>query len=417
MNPDDLSGSLKELQVLIEKYKNGFFIEEQEKKMARSEVTNDELRTIKNKLASVKKPGELVTSTEIREYLAQLENPILISDSQLRSRYIGIGEPLSGSIGQPKVKEIDPSSKSSSLPLEIIKKSFEVPTELKKYIPKAEEFVSYIERKIDKRLAIHYNSSRPGNWKYPLTQGPQGTGKTFSHQFYAYKMQLPFFLFCAFEDFKLHKLFGDKTIINGNVVFKESLFTTAIQYPCVILIDEVNYISNENSVDFHALLQNRELFVKDADNGNGKIYKLHEECRIGFAQNPKSAKYIGGNIKPSSFLGRCTYLTYPNFSAADITRAIKVRFPNLIDEDVKNFTVFFLKSCEAIENNQIPVDISIRQLNNVIDLYNHGMPLNEAVEDGLASIMEAASQPKSKEAFVMIAKGTWSNYDKKTIYQ
>lgn len=387
--------------------------------MAVSEITDDELRAARNKvqeqLGLPVGPGRC-PSPEIARYLANLPTPILLSDSQLRGRFVGMNESLGGGIGQPKQKVEQVIQKVGSQAIEIEKKTFEFPEELKKYIPKAEEFITYIERPLDKRLALHYNSSRPGNRKYPLTQGPQGTGKTFSHMYYAFKHQLPFFLFCAFEDFKLHKLFGDKTIIGGNVVFKESLFTTAIQYPSVILIDEVNYISNENSVDFHALLQNRELFVKDADNGNGKIYKLHDECRIGFAQNPKSAKYIGGNVKPSSFLGRCTYITYPAFSNGDIKKAIKVKFPNLIEEDIVMFTKFFLTCCEAIEQNQIPVDISIRQLNNVIDLYIHGMPLNQAVEDGLASIMEAASQPKSKEAFVNFAKGCWKDYDKKTIF-
>jgi len=191
--------------------------------------------------------------------------------------------------------------------------------------------------------------------------------------------------------------------------------TQAIQHPSVILIDEVNYISNENSVEFHALLQNRELFVKDADNGNGKIYRLHDDCKIGFAQNPKSAKYIGGNIKPSNFLGRCTYLTFPEFSKTDIKKAIAAKFPNLVPDDINKFTEFYFACCETIEQAQIPVDISIRQLNNVIDLYNHGLPLKEAIEDGLTSIMEAASQPKNKEAFFKLAQACWKDLADKTI--
>lgn len=305
--------------------------------------------------------------------------------------------------GNPIPKEAKPQSK----PMDIVAKILSVPDHLKQYIPHADNFKTYIERPIDRRLAVHYDSSRPGNWKYPLSQGPQGTGKTQGHMYYAYKKQLPFYLFCAHEEFKLHKLFGEKTITNGNVVFKEGLLTQAVQHPGVILIDEVNYVSNENSVDFHAFLQNRELFVKDADNGNGKVYKLHDECRVGFAQNPKSAKYIGGNIKPSNFLGRCTYLTYPQFAKPDVKKALGLRFPNLVSEDISYFTEFFFACTDAIDKSNIPVDISIRQLNNVIDLYSHGMSLKEAVEDGLASIMEAASQPKNKEAFMKLTEAVW----------
>ena len=440
-----------------------------------SEVTNEQLKDIRNKIAAEGKPPR---AWQIKEVLTKLSSPIYLDESTIRGRFIEMGEPLSGGIGAAhmgqnidyakslKMKleahakqfgvnktmeimrqygikdtsnipeegidfravyeqlETELTGKAPQMPpkpvskaLEVVKKVFTIPDALKQYIPPAEAFVGYIERPIDARLALHYDSSRPGNWKYPLTQGKQGTGKTYSHMYYAFKQQLPFYLFCAYEDFKLHKLFGDKTILNGNVEFKEGLLTQAIQYPGVILIDEVNYISNENSVDFHAFLQNRELFVKDADNGNGKIYRLHEDCKIGFAQNPKSAKYIGGNIKPSSFLGRCTYLTYPEFTKADIKKAISTRFPNLISDDVTKFTEFYFACIETIDKANIPVDISIRQLNNVIDLYNHGAPLNEAIEDGLTSIMEAISQPNTKESFLTLAKAVWKELLEKSIHE
>jgi len=280
---------------------------------------------------------------------------------------------------------------------------FHVNDEMKKYIPPASNFTSYIERGIDKRLALHYDAG-----KFPITQGKQGTGKTFSHEFYAHTRQIPFLLISCFEDFKLPKLFGEKSIENGSVVFKENLFVQFIQNACCILFDEVNAISNQNTFDFHALTQNRELFIKDADNGNGKLFKLHPHCKIGFAQNPKSAKYIGGNIKPSNFLGRLTYITYPEFSKADIRKALVQKFPALLPEDVKKFTSFYFACIQAIERGNIPVDISIRQLFNVVDLYTSGLPLRESIEDGLTSIMEAVSQPQNKDAFWRLAQANWS---------
>lgn len=440
-----------------------------------SAIRNEELVKIKDYI--IAETGKRPKAWQIKEELAKSQ--IFLDESTIRGRFLEMGQPLSGAIGEPQTDPIfditadqlkdkinahakkfgvsvtrklmdkygldtNPGGMSQlsqetlnafnddiegqltgkvpkstpkpvSKALEIIEKVFAIPDHLKPYIPQPNEFVGYIDRPIDDRLAMHYKTSRPGCWKYPLTQGKQGTGKTFSHMRYAFNNQLPFYLFCAHEDFKLHKLFGEKTIQNGNVVFKEGLLTQAIQHPGVILIDEVNYISNENSVDFHAFLQNRELFVKDADNGNGKIYRLHEDCKIGFAQNPKSAKYIGGNVKPSNFLGRCTYLTYPEFTKVDIKKAISARFPNLVQDDVNRFTEFYFGCTDAIEQAQIPVDISIRQLNNVIDLYNHGLPLKEAIEDGLTSIMEAASQPKSKEAFFRIAQAVFKELIDKTI--
>jgi hypothetical protein len=286
--------------------------------------------------------------------------------------------------------------------------SHDVDESLKDYIPQDSEFEAYIERPIDRRLAVHYDCGiTSGIYKYPITQGKQGTGKTFGHAYYAWTRKLPFFLFSCYEDFKLPKMFGDKTIINGTVKYQESLFVKAIQSPSVILFDEINAISNSNSFDFHALLQNRELFIKDADDGKGKTYKLHPQCRIGFAQNPKSAKYIGGNIKPSNFLGRCTFITYPEFTKDELVVAMKKKFKALKDAAVKEFVTYYLASLKLIDNAKIPIDISIRQLANVIDLWSNGLSLNDAIEDGMASMTEAASQPQAKDSFKKLAEATF----------
>jgi hypothetical protein len=377
----------------------------------------DLLREIRDELVASGKSS--IRAWMIKEELLA-KHGIDYDESTIRGKFIEMNEPLSGRVTPSNSPPTPPTPKvplvkALSKKLEIKKTATKIIDALKGYIPNPNEFIGYIERPVDKRLALHYDSSRMHNWKYPLTQGKQGTGKTMSHMYYAYKNQLPFFLFSCFEDFKLSKLFGEKTILGGDVKFKEGMLTQAIQGPCVILFDEVNYVSNENSVDFHAVLQNRVFFVKDANDGAGKTYKLHDECRIGFAQNPKSAKYIGGNIKPSNFLGRCTYISYPEFKKSDLKKAIATRFPNLVPDDVDKFTHFYFACCETIDKANIPVDISIRQLNNVIDLYNHGMPLREALEDGLISIMDAASQPKNKEAFTVLAEGVWKEMMNKSI--
>jgi MoxR-like ATPase len=249
--------------------------------------------------------------------------------------------------------------------------------------------------------------------KHPLSQGKQGTGKTLSHSYYAFKQGLPFFLFSCYEDFKLAKLFGDKTIIGGTIKFQESLFVKAIQSPSVVLFDEINAVSQANTYDFHALLQNRQLFIKDANDGAGKLYILHPDCKIGFAQNPKSAKYIGGQVRASNFLGRCTYISYPEFTNAQLEKALSQRFPELPKDEVKLFVKFYNACAKAIESTSLPFDISIRQLANVIDLYIHGMDLEDAINDGLTSIAAAASQPKSQEALNVIAQATWASLMKK----
>ena len=371
--------------------------------MATSIVSNEELCEMRDKIVA---DGKVPKAWQIKDMI-RVKYGKSIDESTIRGRFIEMGTPLSGITGggaktaTPADTTVKTQRKSFSESSDI--RQYVVPENMKMYIPQADEFIGYLERDIDKRLAIHYNSS-----KYPITQGKQGTGKTFSHMYYAFKSELPFFLFSGYEDFKLPKLFGDKTIQNGTIIFQESVFTKAIQCPSVILFDEINAVSNSNTFDFHALLQNRELFIKDANGSVGQVYKLHKDCKIGFAQNPKSAKYIGGNIKPSNFLGRCTYITYPEFKKSDIKKTLKLRYPTMEQLDVDKFTEFYFAIVQTIERSQLPIDISIRQLNNVVDLWMAGLGLKESIEDGLSSILDAVSQSKAKDSFFRIAQAVWS---------
>jgi hypothetical protein len=101
------------------------------------------------------------------------------------------------------------------------------------------------------------------------------------------------------------------------------------------------------------------------------------------------------------------YITYPEFTHKQLEDALKKRYPDLTDSDRELFIKFYREILKAIDRNEMPFDISIRQLNNVIDLWLHGADLKEALEDGLLSITEAASQPASKQALYEIARGTW----------
>lgn len=368
-----------------------------------SQVSNEQLKEIRVGLEGL---GQKVRAWQIKEKVQAIYN-YSMDESTIRGRFLEMGSPLSGGVtGQatPTHKKTvqDSSTQRNHINDTIQVKTFNIPVDMQEYIPKKNEFTNYVERDIDKRIAVHMNIG-----KCPIAQGKQGTGKTFAFMYYSYKYGLPYFLFSGFEDFKLPKLFGDKTIVGGTIKFQESIFVKAIQIPSVILFDEVNAISNQNTFDFHALLQNRELYIKDADDNKGKLYKLHPETRICFAQNPKSAKYIGGNIKPSNFLGRCTYITFPEFTKTEIKKAIKMRYPAMDSIDVDKFTEYYFAITQLIERSQLPVDISIRQLNNLIDLWVAGLPLKDAIEDGMSSIVDAISQPKAKESFFKVGQAIW----------
>jgi hypothetical protein len=232
-------------------------------------ISDDDLKAIRDELSG--KVGTKVRAWQIKDIIKK-KYSVDMDESTIRGRFIEMGTPLSGMVGEPKTSE-----STSTITAVVDRKTFDVSEELLSHIPRDEDFCNYIVRDIDKRLETHLNASRPGHWKYPVCQGKQGTGKTYSAMYYAWNYKLPFFLFSMYEDFKLPKLFGDKTIINGTIKFQESTFVKATQSPSVILFDEINALSNANTFDFHALLQNRELFIKDANDGLGKTYHLNND--------------------------------------------------------------------------------------------------------------------------------------------
>ena len=388
-------------------------------------ATDEQLIAARDAVMSRVKNG-IVRSWQVKDELTKIG--VYMDESTIRGRFITTGQPLGSmqtAIATPNVElkvakpveavqpggaaEVEKKAETTEAvaervaTAEPVKQPVEYPPELKAFIPTQDDIDGYIERDVDKRLSTHYSLG-----KHPITQGKQGTGKTFSHLYYAFKQQVPFMLVSCFEDLLLHKFFGDKSIKDGTVIFKEGILTKMIQFPSVILFDEINAVGNAKSFDFHALLQNRELFVKDAADGEGKIYKLHPECRIGFAQNPRSSKYIGGTVKPSSFLGRCTYITFPDFQKDEMVSVLKKRFPKAKEERLVEFVDFFVEANNFLMTNGVAVDISIRQLINMVDFHEAGMSVEDSIDDALASVLDAISAPQHKKALMGVATTIFS---------
>ena len=350
-------------------------------------------------------PQAIIRAWQIKDALAK--NGLYADESTIRGRFIAMGKPLGGipaQIAIPKpLQEVVQQAAEIIAAHEEATISVEIPDELKSYIPTKRDVAGYLERDVDVRLALHYASD-----KHPITQGPQGTGKTFSHLFYAYQKQLPFMLISCYPDMVMHKFFGDKTLKDGSIVFREGTLVKMIQVPSVILWDEINAVENAKSYDFHALLQNRELYVKDGNDGQGKVYKLHKDCKMGFAQNPRSAKYIGGTTKPSSFLGRCSYITFPDFSKDEIVVILKKKYPALKQDKMLEFADFFFEASQYLKTNGIAVDISIRQLQTSIEFYLAGMSLKDALDDGMISVLDAISNPGARDGMLNVARTIFS---------
>jgi hypothetical protein len=83
------------------------------------------------------------------------------------------------------------------------------------------------------------------------------------------------------------------------------------------------------------------------------------------------------------------------------------RHPTMDKEEAKKYQQFFSAVSDAIHKAELPIDISIRQLFNLIDLRMMGLSLKESIEDSITSMLDAVSQPAAKDAIFKLAQLVW----------
>ena len=167
------------------------------------------------------------------------------------------------------------------------------PLDLSGYIPRLDgDLADYSARaEYFKKLMTYYSAARS-----VLLFGEAGVGKTSIARYLAAKLGLPFLSVSCDVLLGFGELFGQINITDGTSHFLPGLFLHFLQAPSIILIDEVTALDPAKSFKLHQLLGDKEVLVKEANRGQGQLFKVHPKCFIILAGNPpNSGRYNGTN--------------------------------------------------------------------------------------------------------------------------
>lgn len=245
-------------------------------------------------------------------------------------------------------------------------------------------------------LDMHTEAGRPA-----LLIGEAGTGKTSLARYMAYLKKLPFLEVSCDSLLGFRELFGQVNITDGTSHFIEGLFTKFIQVPSIILLDEITALDPGKNFMLHQLLNSREFFVKEADRGKGKTYKLHPECRIILACNPPNAKYPGTNRLNVALVDRPMVIWVDDLTLNEVKQIT----PNSKQKD--NLIRFYTDARSVIQKNNLRTTFSVRALKKITMAVLGGAGVNEAVHHGFLNGVRATAGDEGYKALLGVASTIW----------
>jgi len=219
---------------------------------------------------------------------------------------------------------------------------------------------SYIRREVDNVVETFAKLGRN-----ICLIGDSGTGKTTLVEQYAAQNKLPFLRISCDETSSLKSLLGTKEIINGTTYFRGGVLLEMIQMPSVILWDEFNALHSSKLFFLHELLDNRRLFVQDAD--GGKVIKIHPKCQIFLACNPANKNYGGTNKMNAALGNRTTVIDVPNIQIKDMEALFEC------GKHTDSMKQFYSEAQRAIYDRNLRVAFSLRNIQRATEAIKTGM--------------------------------------------
>jgi hypothetical protein len=234
-----------------------------------------------------------------------------------------------------------------------------------------------------------------------LLWGEAGVGKTSIVKYLAATLGLPFLEVSCDSALTFGELFGQVNITDGTSHFVEGVFLKLLAVPSVILIDEVTALDPAKSFKLHQLLNSREVFVKEADRGRGKVYRAHPDCFIILAGNPPGARY-GGVVKPNvALINRCVNVEVPELSVAEIGA--------IIPEHAEKAAIlrYYGEARTLIAKQGYRTTFSVRNGKRLIGLLGLGFNLREALALAFLNEAKLTAGKDAAEALEKLATGIW----------
>ncbi len=227
-----------------------------------------------------------------------------------------------------------------------------------------------------------------------LFKGPSGSGKTESARDLAKRAGLPFFKVDAPAQVDPEAWFGTREVVDGDkgpvTKYNESLFATALQQPCVLLIDEVNRVSDAVRQILLPLFDDSRQVTNPL---TGQVIHRHPLCFVFMTANVGIA-FTGTYAIDPAFLTRA--LT-TNFAYLDRETEMSILISRTgCDPMIANDLVAFAAVTRerAAQDEDFP-PVSTRELLSAARLAARGLDVTIAVNQ---AIVNAASDEGAAES-------------------
>jgi len=234
--------------------------------------------------------------------------------------------------------------------------------------------------------------------RFTLFVGEAGTGKTTMSKALAYITQRPWLLVSCDGKLNPRVLFGQISIKNGTSFFTEGIFTMLSQVPCVVTLAEWNCLDGSVQTTFNEILNNRRVFIAEADGGKGKTYHLHPKCFITADCNPPGAKYTGAQKSNVASVDRMQVINIPQLSHPEITAIIGAGLYTSKLADL------YLQTNDTIKTNGFRCAITLRGLKRAAALLAKGYTEKDVIELGVLNAIELTGGPDARMAIEQVAK-------------
>jgi nitric oxide reductase NorQ protein len=208
--------------------------------------------------------------------------------------------------------------------------------------------------------------------------GEAGCGKDKAVMMWAAKRGVPQLPVSLHSKVTFTELLGKPNLKDGSTGFTEGLLLKFLQIPSVISFEEVNMVEPGGLAQFHQFLEQGKMFVADADDGRGRVYERHPECRLVVSANPSTARY-GGTFRVNTALADRFHVFHtPAFTKEQIGRVMQGYG---VDGRLINFAMqFYSEAREMIERDRMRCEVSVRSMVDFAELVMAGVDAGAAME-------------------------------------